>query len=75
MTIGDAIAFEVSRLSEPQQQRVLEYTRSIETPAAVPAGVRPADLSRLVGLFPATDLDDIQRAIEDGCEGVDAEAW
>ena len=75
MTIADEITNELRRMSEPQQLQVLDFARNVTRPAVVPAGVRLSEMRSLVGTFPAEDLRQIEQAIEEGCEQIDAESW
>jgi hypothetical protein len=75
MSTTEQITLEVDRLSEPQRQRVLEFARSLEPAAVLPKGVKLSDLRSFVGLFSPTDLKEIESAIEEGCENVDADRW
>jgi ABC-type molybdenum transport system ATPase subunit/photorepair protein PhrA len=72
MTTTNLILEEVNRLSDDQQQRVLEFARSLATR---PAGVPLADLMKFVGTIPKEDLLEMQRVIEEDCERIDAEGW
>lgn len=64
---------EVSRLSEPDLRRVLEFARSL--PRSTPWGEPPSRLLSMVGLIPSVDLAEMSRAIEEGCEQVDPDAF
>lgn len=64
---------EFDRLSANDQARVLEFVRSLRTPASrgTPAG-------RVVKLAAGIDPDDLSRmeaAIEEGCEQVEPHEW
>ncbi len=64
---------EMERLGPAEQQQMLEYVRSL---AAVPVrGMPGRAMLRFAGSIPAADLDEIEAAIEEGCERVDPHAW
>ena len=63
----------LDNLSDAQRQRVLDFVRSIGNGA--PQGERGADLIRRLPDIPATDLEEMARAIEEGCEKVDLDGW
>jgi hypothetical protein len=69
--IRDQIVEEVERLNAPQQRQVLEFARRLAGPAGVPG----RELLRFSGSIDLADLEAMQKAIEDGCEQVDASAW
>ena len=76
MTISEAIMVEVQRLAEPEQRTVLQFARAMTPVVSPPASGRTlADLRPFVGPFDAADLADIQAAIREGCERVDADTW
>ncbi len=70
-TVKDKIIEQVERLATPQQHQVLEFARSLTAPTGVPGN----DLLRFVGAIDAGDLEAISRAILEGCERVDPNAW
>jgi hypothetical protein len=72
MSTAETIIEEVAKLTPPQQEQVLDYARSL---ASRPAGVKLSDLQSLVGSIPEQDLREMQKAIEEGCENVDADRW
>jgi hypothetical protein len=69
--IRDQIVEEVERLNAPQQRQVLEFARRLAGPPGVPG----RELLRFSGSIDLADLEAMQKAIEDGCEQVDASAW
>jgi hypothetical protein len=78
MSTADQITLEVNELSEPQQRRVLEFTRALKPATimpAIPPGATLSDLKSLTGLFSPADLKEISSAIEEGCENIDADHW
>jgi hypothetical protein len=72
MSTAEAITEEVAKLTPPQQAQVLDFARSL---ASRPTGVKLADLKSFVGLIHEQDLREMQRAIEEDCENIDADRW
>jgi dihydroorotase-like cyclic amidohydrolase len=70
-TVKDKIIEQLDKLGTPQQRQVLEYARGLGTPA----GVSGDELLRFVGAIDPGDLETISRAILEGCEHVDLNAW
>lgn len=67
-SLSEQIAEEAARLSPEDQQRALDFVRALETGQPE----TPADVwRRLAGLFSPEDLDEMERAIEEGCENID----
>jgi hypothetical protein len=64
---------QLSKLSEDKQMEVLSYAQALAAHKA--AGVPGSDLLRFAGAIPALQLDQMERAIEDGCEKVDRSEW
>ena len=63
----------LAELAPEQQQQVLEYARALgEAPRR---GVPGRALLRFAGKISADDAREIERAVEEGCEGVDPRAW
>jgi hypothetical protein len=75
--MGTAIKAELDRqmngLPPEAQRRVLDFARALAS--ARPRGVPGKHLLKFSGAIPADDLKAISRAIEDGCEQVDADGW
>lgn len=71
-----AIVEEITRAAEelelPQQRRVLAYIRSI---TSRPPGQLPESLLRMAGAIPHADCLEIEKAINEGCEQVNLNAW
>lgn len=63
---------QVSQLTQTNQQRVLDYARSL---AAQPAGTSGHQLLRFGGTIEAGDLDLMSEAIEQDCEMVDPDKF
>jgi hypothetical protein len=64
---------ELNRLPPGQQQRVLEFARSL--PAKEARGVPGKALIRFGGVIQRDDLLVIEAAIEAGCEHVNPHEW
>jgi hypothetical protein len=62
----------MARLPEEEQQRVMDFVKSL-TPAA--GGSSGKDLLKFSGAIGHTDLQMIAKAIEEGCERVDGSEW
>jgi hypothetical protein len=63
----------LSQLPLEQQRQVLDFARTLTMPP--PLGVRGASLLRFAGAIDVSDLDAMSRAIEAGCERIDADEW
>lgn len=64
---------EISRLSDEDTRKVLNFVRSLGKTA-----VRGETLDHLLGIIgsiPSADLAEMSRAIEEGCEQVDSNGW
>jgi hypothetical protein len=62
----------LERLSERQQDRVVEFARSLAT---LPPGAPGASLLRFAGAISAEDAAAMKRAIEEECERIDPNGW
>lgn len=77
MTVVEQITRAVEHLSPTQQQTVLSFARALQ-PApgnTLPAGAQLKDLLQFAGSIPGEDLRQMERAIEEGCEQVNPNAW
>jgi hypothetical protein len=70
-TVKDEIIQQVDKLAPPQQRQLLEFARGL----AKPAGVSGDKLLQFAGAIAPADLETISRAILEGCEHVDLNAW
>ncbi len=70
-TVKEKINEQLDKLDTPQQRQVLEFARGL----ASPAGVSGDKLLRFSGAIAPADLETISRAILEGCEHVDLNAW
>jgi len=67
--IPDDLVSRFRRLAQADQRRALAYVEKVDVAASGSA------LLPHVNLIPAEDLEEMVRAIDADCEGVDAEAW
>ncbi|HYJ80533.1 MAG TPA: hypothetical protein VEW03_13050 [Longimicrobiaceae bacterium] len=72
-TIEREIRERLSMLRPDQQRQVLEYARALSE--APERGVPGKALLRFAGTIPAEEVQAIERAIEEGREGVDPRGW
>ena len=72
-TIQHELCTMLGLLPVAQQHQVLEFARALATSRI--QGVPGANLLRFVGMIGESDLDEMSRAIEDGCERIDADEW
>lgn len=70
-SLRDEIIEQVDRLAGTQQRQVLDFARKLHSTVAVPG----RDLLRFAGSFSPADLSEIQKAIQEGCEKVEPDAW
>ncbi len=63
----------LNRLPTAMQCQVLQFARALEM--TTHAGVPGASLMSFAGCIPADDLSAIAKAVEEGCERVDAHEW
>lgn len=72
LAILDEIARAAQGLDVGQQQRVLEYIRSVKER---PKGAPPDSLLKFAGAISLSDCEEMQRAIDEGCGWVNPHAW
>jgi energy-coupling factor transporter transmembrane protein EcfT len=70
-TIERQIFDELHKLAPAQQARVLDYTRSLSSVKGVPG----ASLLTFSNTIDKTDLEQIAKSIEEGCEQVNPNEW
>lgn len=76
LTIKQQIMDAVERLSLEQQNRVLELAQALGTAARPPGTSGETLLTHSADFhFEPGELDAMMRAIEDGCERIDADGW
>ena len=64
---------ELRDLPRDRQQEVLNFAKAL--PLAQPKGATWKELSRFAGAIPKADLKQMAKAIEEGCERIDADGW
>jgi len=69
-SIKDDLIAQVENLSTHHQRQVLDFAKSL-----APKGVAGKNLLRFEGAIPADDLEQMSKAIEEGCEKVDIGEW
>ncbi len=72
-TVRDEILGQLDFLPVQEQMRVLEYARLLA--ASRRLAIPGRELSRFAGAIPKSDLDEMARAIAQGCERVDSNEW
>ena len=72
-TVAEQVLEQLQALPPEHQRRVLDFARALAAPA--PAGVPGKQLLRFAGTIPLDDLRRMARAIEEGCEQVNADEW
>lgn len=70
--LNSEIQAELHTLGDEEQQRVLEFVRSLKRPMK---GTPGNDLAKFAGTIPVDDLRRMAMAIEIGCEQVDLNEW
>ncbi len=71
--IAAEVIDQVNALPEDQQQKVLDFIRSLAT--AKPPTIQGRDLLRLAGTISPEDGAEMMQAIEEGCERVYPDEW
>ncbi len=64
---------ELDKLPPELQRKVLDFTQALAL--SLPKGVPGEQLLRFAGVIEPDDAEAMSRAIEEGCERVDADAW
>lgn len=72
-SLSEEIRREVARLAPRDQRRVLEFIRGL-TPSRA-NGTPGRALVRFAGTLPPAEADAMLRAIDEGCERIDARDW
>ena len=72
-SIEKDILEEIHKLDPPQQERVLEFARSLANDQ--PPGIPGKYLLRFAGKIDRDDLREVARSIDKGCERVDYNKW
>lgn len=72
-SIRDELLALMNGLSREEQQRVLEFTRSLSSES--PKGTPGKDLLHLAGSISPEDARQIAEAVEEECEQIDYSKW
>jgi len=67
------ITSHLHKLNPEQQQRVLAYIRTLSKER--PSGVHGSELLRFAGAIDLSDLKEMEKAIDEGCEQVNLNEW
>jgi hypothetical protein len=75
VSVKEQIVSQLDKLSEGQQQQVLEFTHGLQRtlPPGTPGGVLIARAREIN--FDPEDLAEIVQAIEEDCERIDWDEW
>lgn len=74
MTVADQLLEQFNQLDESQQQRLLNFARILaDTPQV--AGEAGTSIVTATGYFDPQALDEMEAAIDDGCEEIDWRGW
>ncbi len=68
----ETFKLEFVQLTAEQQDAVLQYVRSLK---GTVQGTPGKDLMEFVGSISSADLELMKKAIEEGCEQVNTDAW
>jgi len=71
--ITDQVMEQLQTLPTELQWRVLEFTRALAV--STPRGIPGRQLLDFAGAVPQVDLEQMSRAIAEGCEQVDPHEW
>lgn len=72
-TTWEEILNHLSKMSNDQQQKVLEYVRSL-VPGST-TGTSGKSLLRFAGAINPDDLKTIEQVIQEECEKIDSSSW
>jgi len=70
-SVKNEIIQALDRLDPEQLEEVLMFARQLSRPQ----GETLESLKEIIGLLPNEALDEIEAAIEDGCEKIDYDEW
>jgi hypothetical protein len=73
LAMKSELLYHLNRLPTAMQCQVLQFTRALEMTTR--SGVPGSGLVSFAGCIPSEDLDIIAKAVEEGCERVDAHEW
>jgi len=71
--LPDLIMEEVRTLPPGRQLQVLDFAKALRL--SEPKGATWKELSRFAGAIPKDQLRQMAKAIEEGCERIDADGW
>ncbi len=74
MTLTDELIEQFNKLDAAQQQYLLNFARTL-TKTPVSKGESGASIAAATGFFDAQSLDEMEAAINEGCEEVDWRGW
>ena len=72
-TIEAELSAYMDKMPIKQQRKVLEFARTLATRS--PRGVPGKSLLHFAGTIEKTDLELMEKAIEEGCERIDENGW
>src|SRR4051812_2762297 len=72
-SLPQQILHDIQLLDTHQQHEVLQFIRQLKRPR--PVGTPPAVLQRFIGILNEQDAREIEKAIEEGCEQINENAW
>lgn len=72
-TVREQILNDLEQLSPEMQARAAQLVHGLVE--AGPRGIPGRDLLRFDGAIDSESIREIEKAIEDGCERIDPEAW
>lgn len=72
-SIKHEILEELERLPDEDQHRVLDFARTLGR--TIPKGTPGRELLRFAGVISDEDAEQMNAAIEEGCEQVDVDEW
>lgn len=74
MSITDDLMEQFKKLDKAQQQRLLNFARVLAKMPVV-RGESGESIVQAVGFFDAQSLDEMEAAIQEGCEEIDWRGW
>jgi hypothetical protein len=73
--VRDEILQDLEALPPGLQRKAQEYVRGLVQTSGLPRGASPRDLQQVAGILDDESAREMREAIEEGCEGVDQDAW
>lgn len=74
MTVTEEIIQYLNQLDEGQQQSILNFARILANTPII-KGERGESIVEAVGFFDSQSLDEMEMAIDEGCEQIDWAEW